>query len=55
VPTNQRDRLAARLREVEDLRGVEGCRCAGPHAEQWERGDMIWDSVKDVLSLVRGG
>ncbi|MFH8470843.1 hypothetical protein [Streptomyces sp. NPDC017991] len=49
VPMNQRERFTAQLGRVDGLRLVEGHRCGGGHAAPWERGDMIWESVQDIL------
>ncbi len=53
VPTRQRELLTAKLSEVDGLRVVEGNRCTGKHAAPWEQGDMIWESVQDVLRLLQ--
>lgn len=53
VPMNQRQRLRAYLSKVGGLRVVEGHRCTGSHAAPWEQGSMIWESLQDVLSLLR--
>lgn len=52
VPMNQKERFEASLRRVEGLRLVEGHRCSGVHAAPWERGDMIWESLQDILRLL---
>ena len=53
VPVNQRDRLATNLGKVEGLRLVVAERLTGRHAEPWQKGEMIWLSVKDVLEALR--
>jgi hypothetical protein len=53
VPMSQRDRLIATLRGADGLRLVQGHRLTGKHAAPWEQGDMIWDSIQDVYSLLR--
>ncbi|MGW6274936.1 MULTISPECIES: alpha/beta hydrolase [unclassified Streptomyces] len=52
VPMNQKERLEANLRRVEGIHIVEGHRNSGGHAAPWERGDMIWESLQDILRLV---
>jgi hypothetical protein len=52
VPMNQKERFAAHLRHVDGLRLVEGHRCSEGHAAPWERGDMIWESLQDILRLL---
>ncbi|MBE7209608.1 MAG: hypothetical protein INR65_01180 [Gluconacetobacter diazotrophicus] len=49
VPVSQRERLEANLSRVPGLRVVIGDRCTGRHAEPWQGGDMIWNSVRDAL------
>lgn len=53
VPMNQRDRLAARLGEVDGLRMAQGERCTGTHAAPWEDGIAIWRNVRDALELLQ--
>ncbi len=53
VPMNQRERLEAKLDEVEGLQLTRGHQCTGSHAAPWEQGVMIWDSIRDVLGLLQ--
>jgi kynurenine formamidase len=53
VPVNQKERFAAHLAGVSGLRVADGHRCTGRHAAPWEQGVMIWESVQDVLRLLR--
>ena len=55
VPMNQLERLEASLKRVNGLQVVRGKRCTGRHAAPWEQGNVIWESVEDVLSLLKGG
>ncbi|KAM0544509.1 hypothetical protein ACHAPJ_011803 [Fusarium lateritium] len=55
VPVAQADKLERRLREVKGLRVIRGNRCADRHAAPWEEGYMIWQTVKDVLQVLRDG
>ncbi|MFI1995883.1 alpha/beta hydrolase [Actinoplanes sp. NPDC020271] len=52
VPMNQRERMEAHLHRAGVSRVVTGHRCTGSHAAPWERGDMLWDSVRDTLRLL---
>lgn len=52
VPMNQKHRLAEQLGQAAGMRVVDGRRCVGSHAAPWERGDILWQSVMDVLSLL---
>lgn len=54
VPMNQKERLADQLSRVSGLRVVDGHRCTGRHAAPWQRGDIIWQSVQDVLQILEG-
>ena len=53
VPVNQMERLESRLKRVNGIRVVRGSRCTGSHAAPWEQGFMIWESVKDILGLLK--
>ncbi|MBE7158151.1 MAG: hypothetical protein INR62_06905 [Rhodospirillales bacterium] len=55
VPMNQRERLETNLARVDGLQTVRGHRCTGKHAAPWEQGVMIWETILDVLGLLRGG
>ena len=50
VPMNQKLQLEATLREVVGLRTLPGHRCTGKHAEPWQQGYVIGDSIRDVLA-----
>lgn len=52
VPAGQRTRMEDALRSVAGLRTVVGHRCTGSHAEPWEQGVAIWQSVQDALALL---
>ena len=52
VPMNQRERLKANLSKVNGLWAVEGHRCTGKHAAPWERGVMIWESLREISGLL---
>jgi kynurenine formamidase len=52
VPMNQRQRLQATLRRVPGLSLLEGQHCTGAHSAPWERGDMIWHDLQDILALL---
>ncbi|QIW97351.1 hypothetical protein AMS68_002869 [Peltaster fructicola] len=53
VPMNQTQRLELQLSLVEGLEIMKGTRCVGTHAAPWEQGDMIWETIKDVLKVLR--
>lgn len=55
VPMNQTDKLEKRLREVHGMKVVRGKRCTGRHAAPWEEGIMIWESILDVLKMLKDG
>ncbi|WP_307542824.1 hypothetical protein [Streptomyces sp. V3I8] len=55
VPMNQKERFAAHLGHVDGLHLIEGHRCSEGHAAPWERGDMIWESLQDILRLLHTG
>lgn len=52
VPVNQTDRFVERLNQVEGLKVVRGTRCTGRHAAPWEEGNMLWATVKELLSAM---
>ena len=52
MPMNQRERLKANLSKVNGLWAVEGHRCTGKHAAPWERGVMIWESLREISGLL---
>jgi acetyl esterase/lipase len=54
VPVNQRDRFEATLSQVSGLRVIEGHRLTGTHEAPWRQGDMIWESVQDILGFTSG-
>ena len=49
VPFNQLDRMETQLEQVTGLRIMRGERCIRKHAEPWEQGYMIWDTLSDIL------
>jgi hypothetical protein len=53
VPMTQRETLARRLRDADLTDVVKGSRCSGSHAAPWERGDMMWRSILDILDRYR--
>jgi kynurenine formamidase len=53
LPVNQRERIEANLRKVSGLRVVVGNRCTGKHAEPWQQGFMIWESVRDAVRMLQ--
>ncbi|KAJ3533943.1 hypothetical protein NM208_g7760 [Fusarium decemcellulare] len=53
VPVGQADKMEKRLKEVQGIQVVRGHRCNGKHAVPWEEGHMIWESVQDVLTMLR--
>ena len=55
VPMNQLEKLQANLTKVSGLQVSQGHRATGKHAEPWQRGDMLWNSVQDVLTHLRNG
>ncbi len=52
VPFGQLRRMQARLIAAEVPKVVIGQRCTGKHAEPWEQGFMVWESVADAVSEV---
>jgi predicted esterase len=53
VPLNQTERLETTLGQVAGLRVIRGHRCTGKHAAPWEQGTIIWESIQDILHLLR--
>jgi kynurenine formamidase len=53
VPFNQLEMFEADLRKSEGLSVIRGDRCSGKHAEPWEQGVMVWESVQDTLMHLR--
>lgn len=53
VPLNQIERLEANLSRVPGLRVVRGRRCTGTHEAPWRQGDMIWQSLQDVIGVLK--
>lgn len=49
VPLNQLERMKTQLEQVSELQIIRGNRCVGKHAEPWERGHMIWETILDAL------
>jgi kynurenine formamidase len=53
VPVNQMERLRGNLDKVSGLHVTTGRRCVGSHAAPWEEGQIIWETVQDVLTLLQ--
>ena len=51
VPMNQSDSMQKRLEGVEGLRTIRDQSCVGLHAAPWIKDGIVWQSVRDVLSL----
>ena len=54
VPMTQRERMGRLLDKVDGLELVVGDRCTGKHAEPWQKGLMIWTTVRDAVALCAG-
>ncbi|KAH6880742.1 hypothetical protein B0T10DRAFT_411896 [Thelonectria olida] len=52
VPLNQTDNLEARLKRVQGVHVFSGHRCQGRHDAPWEEGNMIWETIQDVLKIL---
>ncbi|KAK4505121.1 hypothetical protein PRZ48_003084 [Zasmidium cellare] len=52
VPLNQADKMEAALKQADGLLVVRGNRCKGTHAAPWEEGEIIWNTIQDVLALL---
>ena len=52
-PTNQTDRMQECLEKVEGMRVIRNHRCVGSHTAPWQEGYMIWDSLQDIIKILR--
>ncbi len=53
VPMNQIDRMVLQMQQVSRMKVVLGKRCVGEHAAPWKEGWIIWESVLDVLRILK--
>ena len=53
VPMNQLERFQAQLGKASGLRVIQGHRCTGGHTAPWQEGSMIWESLQDIVKLLR--